>query len=66
MPIFPQTSRANFFAGAIASGSIDSESIGMLPQLGKTLQGDDVNVSSHNHFSNPQTSHTNKRSHRKI
>lgn len=29
VPIFPQTSRANFFAGAIACGSIERANIGL-------------------------------------
>ncbi len=63
MPIFPQTSRANFFAGAIASGSIDCTNIN-LPHIGKNP--DDINISSHLHFSNPPTAFTNKRSHRNM
>lgn len=64
MPVFPQTSRANFFAGAIASGSIEYANIG-LPQIGKN-HPDDINMSNHHHFSNPPTAHTNKRSHRNM
>ena len=63
MPIFPQTSRANFFAGAIASGSIESGQLG-LPQI--TKNQDDNNLSNQHRYSNPPTAYTNKRSHRNI